>query len=142
MGSLLAYRTRSLYGRVKAPNVFAVASTAQQVCNASTIRPARWDDTSLGVSARVSQPANIAQVVDSGPLCVSDVCPYTSLVIATDECPKRSATPLDVHAALKPRHRGAVPQRMHTGARDPDALRGDLDDAKQVARIDRLPDRS
>jgi hypothetical protein len=30
---------------------------------------------------------------------------------------------------------------MHTAARDPDALRGDLDDAKQVARIDRPPDR-
>jgi hypothetical protein len=55
--------------------------------------------------------------------------------------PQEVRNALDVYAALKPRHRGAVPQRMHTAARDPDALRGDLDDAKQVARIDRPPDR-
>ncbi len=55
----------------------------------------------------------------------SDVCPYTSPVIATEECPSSSTTAFDVYARFEPRHGRRVAQRMHADVGDADRFRGD-----------------
>jgi hypothetical protein len=81
--------------------------------------------------SRPASPSTAARAVSSL------VCPYTSPVIAIDECTEQIGDRLDMHTGFEPIHCRRMPQRVHAHTFDTGHLGCGLDHAEQVARVDR-----